>query len=98
MILISLAFVNSDVMSRWVTKYKDAKTRRKVDRALFWRQCGSRKAYNKHLATLTNNIHVDWLHEEMERVERDEGLHIMAEEWEYARGCMLKVHKTIVLH
>ena len=32
----------------------------------------------------------------MERAERDEGLHITAEEWEYARGCMLKVHRTNV--
>ena len=55
-----------------------------------------RKAYPRHLATLPNDIHVDWLHEEMERAERDEGLHITAEEWEYARGCMLKVHRTNV--
>ena len=56
----------------------------------------SRKAYPKHLATLSNDIHVDWLHEEMERAERDEGLHITAEEREYARGCMLKVRRTNV--
>lgn len=88
--------LNSDVMSRWVTRYEDAKTKRQADRALFRRQHGSRKAYPKHLATLPNDIHVDWLHEEMERAERDEGLHITAEEWEYARGCMLKVHRTNV--
>ena len=83
-------------MSRWVTRYEDAKTKRRADRALFRRQHGSRKTYPKHLATLPNDIHVDWLHEEMERAERDEGLHITAEEWEYARGCMLKVHRTNV--
>ena len=69
-------------MSKWVTRYQDAKTRRQVERALFRRQHGSRKAYPKHLATLSNDIHVDWLHEEMESVERDEELHITMEEWE----------------
>ena len=83
-------------MSTWVTRYEDAKTKRRADRALFRRQHGSRKTYPKHLATLPNDIHVDWLHEEMERAERDEGLHITAEEWEYARGCMLKVRRTNV--
>ena len=60
------------------------------------RQHGSHKAYPKHLATLLNDIHVDWLHEKMERVKRDEGLLITVEEWEYARGCMLKIHRTNV--
>ena len=86
--------LNSDVMSRWVTRYEDAETKRQADRALFWRQHGSRKAY----PTLPNDIHVDWLYEEMERAKRDEGLHITVEEWEYAQGCMSKIYRTNILH
>ena len=76
--------LNADVMSRWVIRYENAKTRRQVERALFRRQYSSHKAYPKHLATLLNYIHFDWLHEEMESAERDKGMHITMEEWEYA--------------
>ena len=63
---------NRDVMSKWVTRYEDAKTRSHAERALFWRQHGSHKAYPKHLATLSNDT-IDWLHEEMERVGETRG-------------------------
>ena len=68
----------------FLMRYEDAKTKRQADRALFRRQHGSHKVYPKHLAILPNDIHVDWLHEEMERAERDEKLHITVKEWEYA--------------
>ena len=42
---------------------------------------GGNVALVRHILAFSNDIHVGWLHEKMERVERDEGMHITMEEW-----------------
>ena len=37
------------------------------------------------------DMEVNWLHEKMERAERDEDMHITSQEWEYGQGCLWKV-------
>ena len=77
------SWLNSDVMEGWVTRYEDAKARSQREKALFCTQCsGTRVPYPHHLRALPKNMDVNWLHHEMDRVERDEDMHITSLEWE----------------
>lgn len=78
-------------MTKWVTIYEVAKVRRQSRRATFRSLHAHVVPYHSHLRTLPKDIHLDWLYEEMDRLENNEGMHTIQEEWEYACGYLSKV-------
>ena len=74
-------WLNSDVMKKWMERYEHAKASGQRQRARFRTQHGPRVPYSHHLRTLLKDMDVNWLHEEMERVERDKGMCITSLEW-----------------
>ena len=69
-------WLNSDVMNKWVEKYEHAKTSRQRERVSFRTQHGPHVPYPHHLRTLSKDMYVTWLHEEMERAKKDEDMRI----------------------
>ena len=77
-----------------MTLYKEARARRVSERQAFRARHGRNVPYPEHLSALPRYIDIDWLHEEMEKMEKEEAMDISQEEWEYARGCLSKVRYT----
>ena len=63
-------------MSKWVTLYREVRARRQSKRQAFHARHGRNVPYPKHLSALPRHIDIDWLHKEMERMEKEEGINI----------------------
>ena len=91
---------NAKVMEKWVQRYAEARHARQQERQAYRRArgVGKRITFPPDLLQLPKDCTVDWLHDEMDRDERDNGILVSPDEWEYARGCETKVVKFKCMH
>lgn len=84
--------LNAPIMARWVDMFTQARATRERERDAWKRAHGGRRApvFPRELAKFPPLIDVEWIHNEMTKA-KAQGAEISSREWEYARGCLLKV-------
>ena len=84
---------NAQVMEKWVQRYAETRVRREQERQAYRRAHGGlrRFTFPPELPQLSKDWTIDWLHDEMDKEESENGVTVSLEEWEYARGCESKV-------
>ena len=88
-------------MEKWLQRYAETRDARQQLRQDYRRAHGGGKrsiTYPPKLLQLPKDCSVDWLHDDMDKDESENGILASLDEWEYARGCETKVIKFICMH
>lgn len=87
----SFCIRNAHIMEKWIQRFTTAQQTRDEQRRTY-RRAHRGVQFPPELAKLSDDYMADWLHEEMETFESENGEgSVSPDEWEYGRGCEPKV-------